>query len=82
MGEVKDTVKGTPPSKHRKGNGDANIVQQLTDLQATLSDLTMKKDDDTMVEGDGQMAENTRKAALLRATYDLVTAGLTLMEGY
>lgn len=82
MGEVKDTVKGTPPAKHRKAAGDSNVVQQLIDLQDTVSDLTAIKDNDVLNEGDDQKSENQRKAGMLRATHSLITAARTLMEDY
>jgi hypothetical protein len=83
MGEVKDTVHGTPPKKRQKAlkSGD-NLVDQFKNLKDTVSDLIMIKDDDTLKEGEAEKAENVRKAAHLRAVHSLLTAAETLLEDY
>lgn len=84
MGEVKDTVKGSGPKPSKKATkkAEGNLITQVEDLRAEVGRLTAIKDDETLSEGDAELAENTRKAALLRASYSLLTATKVLLEGY
>lgn len=83
MGEVKDTVKGTPPPKAKtKPVAGGNLIARMEDLRDEISRLTTIKDDDTVSEGDAAKAENIRKAATLRAAHSLITSAKVLLEGY
>ena len=85
MGDVKDTVKGTPPKKRlksRKKLGKGNLVDQLQELQDEISDLISTKDHDTLTEGDDLRPENTRKAATLRSMHTLIVGAKNLAEDY
>ncbi len=78
MGEVKDTVKGTKKIKPKKGN----LIAQVQELRDEVSRLTAIKDDDAANEGASLQAENTRKAAQLRAVHSLLTSAQVLLEDY
>lgn len=83
MGEVKDTVHGTPSKKRRKAlKSDDNLVDQVKNLKDTVSDLIVIKDEDALKEGENEKAENVRKAANLRAAHSLLTSTQTLLEDY
>jgi hypothetical protein len=83
MGEVKDTVQGTPPKKRRKSLGsDKNLIKQIQTIKDEVSDLTSIKDQDSMDEGEAEKPNNMRKAALLRAVHSLMTASQALLEEY
>ncbi len=83
MGEVKDTVQGTPPKKHAEKLGsDKSLIKQIETLKDEVSDLTSIKDKDTMDEGVEMKPDNMRKAALLRAVHSLLTASQALLEEY
>jgi len=81
MGEVKDAVKGTGPSR-KKNPIDANLTDQARTFAAELSRLTVIKDDDVLSEGEGERPENIRKAAQLRAAHALMTHVIALLEDY
>ena len=83
MGEVKDTVKGSPPEKRKKSmKSDDNLVNQIQTLRDEVSDLITIKDDDAAKEGKDAYAENVRKAASLRAVHSLLTSTQRLLEDY
>ena len=89
MGEVKNDVKGATPARKQAGPSAAdagikgkNILEQVRDLESELSRLTAVKDEEVLSEGEAARAENTRKAALLRAAHSLLTAVSTLLEEY
>jgi len=84
MGEVKDTVKGSGPKPSKKATkkAEGNLINQVIDLMDEVGRLTVIKDDDTLSEGDAAFADNTRKAATLRAAHSLLTATRTLLEEY
>jgi len=91
VGEVKDAVHGTPPSKKSKkkkifGKTDKEVKKALTVRMAELHDevslLVQKKDADTQSEGDTERAENMRKAGLLRASASMLASVKTLLEDY
>lgn len=78
MGEVKDAVKGTAKPKPKTGN----LIDQVQELRDEVSRLTAIKDDDALNEGAASLAENTRKAAQLRAVHSLLTSAQVLLEEY
>ena len=85
MGDVKDTVKGTPPKKRLKSRsklGKGNIVDQLQELQDELSELITTTDVDILHEGVDLRPENTRKAATLRSMHTLIVGAKNLAEDY
>lgn len=94
MGDVKDAVVGSgsrrrPAPRAVSGvDGDdtevrpTNICGELTDLAFEISDLCVQKENDVIDEPASEAAENSRKAALLRAAYTLVNAAAALLEGY
>lgn len=81
MGDVKDAVKGTTKKK-LLGKSQENLVTRIEEIRIEISDLIQKKDNDTLSEGETEKAENTRKAAHLRATHSLLTSAKTLLEDY
>jgi hypothetical protein len=93
MGDVKDTVVGTPPPKKEKTKkrlidfgkpkkARKNMVQRVEELQEELSDLVAQKDADTLNEGKASEAENRRKAALLRAASSLLSNAKDILKEY
>lgn len=81
MGEVKETVKGQPKRK-LLGKNQENLVNRIEDIRTEVSELVKIKDNDTLTEGDSEIADNTRKAAHLRAAHSLLTSVKTLLEDY
>ncbi len=81
MGEVKETVKGTP-KKRKKTSDNSNLQQRITSLMDDVSDCVVKKEDDAYKEGDSEKAENVRKAGLLRAVHTLLSCSKRLLEDY
>ena len=89
MGEVKESVKGSGPSKKKgwgkkkKGATDGkNLIEHFRELRDEVSELTEIKDDDVEKEGDAEKAENMRKAAIRRACHSLLTSCQALLEDY
>jgi len=83
MGEVKDTIQGTPPPERKKALGsDKNLIKQIQTIKDQVSELTTIKDKDTLTEGDTEKSNNVRKAAMLRAVHSLLTASQGLLEDY
>ena len=80
MGEVKDVVCGS--GLKSKPIVSSNLTDSIKALRDEVSRLTQIKDEDTAKEGKEVMAENARKAALLRAVHSLLTTSQTLLEDY
>lgn len=83
MGEVKETVKGTPKRGKKKTREDEwNLHQRISSMMDDVSDCVVKKEDDAYKEGDAEKAENIRKAGLLRAVHTLLSCSKRLLEDY
>lgn len=82
MGEVKETVKGIPPKKKLEEGNGKNLQQRVTELMDDLSDCINKKDKELEKVVDSEMAEDMRKAGLLRATFTLLSCAKHLLEEY
>jgi hypothetical protein len=85
MGEAKETVKGSGPSKRKKRKAPTetkNLIQMTQELMDEVSNCVSIKDDDTQSEGDLAKADNIRKAQLLRAAHTLLRGAKTLLEEY
>ena len=83
MGDVKETVKGSAPPKRKVSSEDGqNLINRTQALMDDVSDCIVSKDDDVLNEGDSAKAENTRKAALLRASHSLLRSVKAMLEDY
>lgn len=80
MGEVKDAVKG--PKKIVPKIHEDNLVTRVTDMLDEVGTLVEKKDEDALKEGPDKKAENTRKAAQLRAVAGLLRSAKNILEDY
>ncbi len=84
MGEVKEAIK-RPKSRAKKftpGVDDpGGVLVRLHELSQELDRLTVTKEQDIETEK-GVEAENTRKAAVLRAVATLTLSSIRLLEDY
>lgn len=86
MGQAKEMVKGTPTpkkkDKKKASKTEKNLLDQLSSMMDDTSQVIQIKEADALSEGKSEEAENIRKAAMMRAAYDLLAAAKRLMEGY
>jgi hypothetical protein len=84
MGEVKEAVKGSSGRRAKDTSRltHGNLIDSVRSLREEVGELTNIKDEETLKEGDLEKADNMRKAALLRATYSLLSAAETILEDY
>ncbi len=90
MGEAKDTVKGSgPPKKQKKKGilskkteGPSNVIERIDECVDDLTDAIEVKTKDCATEGKGELPENMRKLALMRAATTIIRTAKQLLEEY